>query len=442
MSGPSGATVDDGRSAVDERLGWRLTSSMAVQHVVVMIAGPIATVFLIGATLDLPAPTIRALLCATLLACGLGTILQSMGWAGLGARLPFVMLPGGAAVVLFLQIATASDPRTATGAVLMAAVLALAVAPLAGRLVHVVPPVVIATMIVVIGINLMKVAGGLVAGGADVQPEASSIGLAGVTIAATVLLQRLLPAGLRRGAVLLGMAVGSAVAAATGHVTVRAESGLLQLPQVLPFGTPRFDLLAAVPLLIFALASMAEAAGQTTLNAQVVGAEIDTGRTVTRVIRADALTSLFAGTFGGQTMITSGENIGIVRATRVRSRYVTAAAGVLLVAAAFVAPLGTLVASIPGPVIGGTAAYVFAMVVVTGLRMFVPLDMDDDSTFVTAVAGLTAGLLPILAPSLYTAFPQGARLVLSSGVTMSALVGVAVSALFLVRRTRALSPEE
>jgi xanthine/uracil permease len=68
--------------------------------------------------------------------------------------------------------------------------------------------------------------------------------------------------------------------------------------------------------------------------------------------------------------------------------------------------------------------------------------MDEDGTFVAAVAGLTAGLLPILAPSLYASFPQAARLVLSSGVTMSALVGVAVSALFLVRRTTALPPGE
>lgn len=431
---PAESTVDDavvsGPSPVDERLGWRLTLPMAAQHVVVMIAGPIATVFLIGGTLHLPEATVRALLCATLLACGVGTILQSVGlpgWAGLGARLPFVMLPGGAAVVLFLQIATASGPATATGAVLLTAALGLVLAPFAGRIVRFVPPVVIATMIVVIGVNLVKVAAGLIAGDAG-KPGTAAIGLAAATIGATVLLQRVLPAGWRRGSVLLGMAVGTALAAATGHLTLRHAAGLLQLPEPFPFGTPRFDLLAAVPLLIFGIVSMAEATGQTVLNAQVVGARIDTGRTVGRVIRTDAITSLLAGLFGGQTMITSGENIGIVRATGVRSRYVTAAAGLLLVAMAFFAPLGTLIASLPGPVIGGTAAYVFAMIVVTGLRMLGSLDLADDRIFVAAVAGLTAGLLPILGPGLYQGFPQALRLVLSSGVTMCAVVGIIAAA--------------
>lgn len=48
-------------------------------------------------------------------------------------------------------------------------------------------------------------------------------------------------------------------------------------------------------------------------------------------IRADAVTSLGAGVFGTSLMVTSAENIGIVQLTRVRSRFVTAGAGVLLI---------------------------------------------------------------------------------------------------------------
>ncbi len=403
----------------------------AVQHLLVMVATPIASVLLIGHSLHLDDGGTRALLCATLLFSGIGTIIQSMGRFSLGAGLPFVMLPGGAAVVLFIQIAQESGPATASGAVLITAVAGIVVVPVARRLVTRLPAVVIASMIVVIGVNLVKVAGGLIAPGD--RPATSAVALAAITVAATLLAHRALPAGWRRLSVLIGMVLGGLAAAAMGQFHLRPGGGIVQTLRLLPFGTPHFDILAAVPLLVFGLGSMAEATGQTMLNAQLVGREIDTAITVGRTIRGDAVTSLLAGLFGGPSMVTSGENIGLIRLTGVRSRYVTALTGVLLVIVAFVAPVGRLVNSLPGPVIGGTAAIVFAMIVAAGIGMFTRVDLSSDAELVTATAALAAGLLPILIPSLYRAFPSDARLLLGSGVTMAAVAGVLVHMLFAVR---------
>ncbi|MEV6770346.1 solute carrier family 23 protein [Nocardia sp. NPDC051030] len=415
----------------------------AVQHLVVMAATPIASVLLISRSLHLDDSSARALLSAVLLCCGVGTILQSSGRFGLGAGLPFVMLPGGAAVVLFIQIAQESNPATASGAVIITAVAGVALVPVARRFVTRLPAVVMACMIVVIGVNLVKVAGGLIAGSGGSTPM-WAVGLAGVTIGATVVLHRVLPVGWRRLSVLLGMAVGGAVAAAIGRFHLQSGSALVQTPELFPFGTPHFDLLAAVPLLVFGLGSMAEATGQTVLNAEVVGKQIDTGVTVGRTIRGDAVSSLLSGVLGGPTMVTSGENIGLIRLTDVRSRYVTALTGVLLAVAAFFAPIGRIVNSLPGPVVGGTAAIAFAMIIVAGLGMFDRVDLSSDRVLITATAALTAGLLPILTPGLYQAFPADLRLLLGSGVTMTALTGVVVYLVFSwrsgTRSSRAPSP--
>ncbi|WP_280261712.1 uracil-xanthine permease family protein [Nocardia wallacei] len=405
----------------------------AVQHLLVMVATPIASVLLIGRSLHLDDGDTRALLCAALLFSGIGTILQSSGRLSLGAGLPFVMLPGGAAVVLFIQIAQESGGATASGAVLITAVAGIVLVPVARRLVTRLPTVVIASMIVVIGVNLVKVAGGLITGPGD-QPTRTAVTLAAVTVAATVLAHRVLPPGWRRLSVLIGMAVGTLVAAALGQFHLQPGSALVQAPQPFLFGTPHFDLLASIPLLVFGIGSMAEATGQTVLNAKVVGKEIDTGATVGRTIRGDAVTSLLSGLFGGPSMVTSGENIGLIRLTGVRSRYVTAATGALLVVIAFAAPIGRIVNSLPGPVIGGTAAIAFAMIVTAGIGMFERVDLGSDAELVTATAALTAGLLPILTPALYRGFPTDLRLLLGSGVTMAALVGIAVHLLFAARR--------
>ncbi|WP_067825053.1 uracil-xanthine permease family protein [Nocardia inohanensis] len=403
----------------------------AIQHLAVMIAMPITSVLLITRSLHLDDATARALLSATLLCSGIGTILQSIGRFGLGAGLPFIMLPGGAAVVLFLQIAQQSGPATASGAVILTAALGILLVPVARRLVTRIPAVVIAAMVVVIGVNLVKVAGGLIAPAGD--PAVSAVGLAAATILVTVLAHRFLPSGWRRVSVLLGMIAGTALAAAIGQFQLRPGSGLVQSPTLFPFGTPHLDILAALPLLIFSIGSMAEATGQTVLNAKVVGKAIDPGPTVARTIRGDAVTSLLSGPLGGATMVTSGENIGLIQLTGVRSRYVTALAGGLLAVAAFFAPIGRLVNSLPGPVVGGTAAIAFAMIIVAGIGMFERLDLTADGTLITATAALTAGLLPILTPALYKSFPADLRLLLGSGVTMAAVVGVLVHLLFAVR---------
>lgn len=429
-TGPSGT-----RHPVDAMPPWPSAVILAFQHVIVMIATPIASVFLISGALQLDTPTTRNVLCVTLIACGVGSMLQSMGWLRLGAKLPFVMLPGGAAVAIFIQIATEHSAAVASGAVIISAAVCLALSPIAGLIVKVVPTVVLAVMITVIGVNVVKIAGGLISG--EDETPLWALGLAAATIAVIIVLQVVLPRQLRSVAILLGMAVGTVIAAVTGHFEFTTGADAVRHPAWMPYGGIEFAVVAAVPLIVFSIGSMAEATGQTMLNADIVGKKIDRGRTISATVRGDALTSLFAAPFGGQTMLTSGENIGIVRATGVKSRYVTALAGVLLVVIAVIGPVADLIQAIPEPVIGGTAVYAFTMIIVSGLRMFRGIDMNDDRNFLVATAGFAAGLLPILAPSVYDGLPGDLRLLLGNGVTMSAIVGMLVTGLLYVfRRAR------
>ncbi|MCF2573512.1 solute carrier family 23 protein [Brevibacterium sp. UCMA 11754] len=90
----------------------------AIQHVLVMVATPISSVFLIAGALDLDEAATSAILAAVFIFSGLGSILQSVGVWKIGVKLPFVMLPGGAATVLFITIGQGTDIETAVGAVI------------------------------------------------------------------------------------------------------------------------------------------------------------------------------------------------------------------------------------------------------------------------------------------------------------------------------------
>ncbi|MCX5387249.1 uracil-xanthine permease family protein [Streptomyces sp. NBC_00083] len=405
-----------------------------LQHVLVMAATPISAIFLMSATLRLNAGLTVDLLSAAFVLSGIGSLIQSLGIWKFGPRLPFVMLPGGAPLILFLAIADEHGLRVAAGAVILTAVFTFAVLPLFARLLKYFPPLVIGTMIVIVGVNLVKVGAVLVTGrpGEHGFADPGNIGLAMATIGFTVVSHLLFRGVLRQLSVMLGLIAGTVLALLLGDVSLGhlGEGGWIDMPRLMPFGTPTFDVLAALPLMLYSLASMAEATGQTVINAEAVGKEIDQRVAVPRTIRGDALVSALGGLFGMPLMVTSGENIGIVRVTGVRSRYVTAAAGVVLIVIGFLAPVTRAISVVPAPVVGGTAMVVFAVITVLGVQMLARCDLDrHTNTFICAVA-LALGLLPILVPNVYQGFPSTARILLESGVAVGAFVAAALNILF------------
>lgn len=411
-----------------------------IQHVLVMAATPISAIFLMSATLKLDPGLTVNLLSAAFVLSGIGSLIQSLGPWKFGPRLPFVMLPGGAPLILFLAIAEQHGLRTASGAVIITAGFYFVVLPVFSRLLKFFPALVIGTMIVIVGVNLVKVGAVLVTGRPGqpgfADPTNLLLGLA--TIGFTVVFYRLFTGILRQLAVMLGLLAGTALAFLLGAVDFggAAHGPLLNAPELLPFGSPQFNLLAALPLMLYSLASMAEATGQTVINAEAVGKQVDQRTDVPKTIRGDAVTSLIGGFFGLPLMVTSGENIGIVRVTGVRSRYVTAAAGVVLIAMGFLAPVTRAIAVVPSAVVGGTAMVVFAVITVLGIQMLGRAELDrHTSTFICAVA-IALGLLPILVPGVYGGLPASARILLESGVAVGAFTAALLNFLFHHPRLR------
>ncbi|MFG2875581.1 uracil-xanthine permease family protein [Streptomyces sp. NPDC048337] len=434
QSAPTPAHTPATPHPVDESRPHGRILLFGIQHVLVMAATPISAIFLMSATLRLDPGLTVNLLSAAFVLSGVGSLIQSLGPWKFGPRLPFVMLPGGAPLILFLAIAEQHGLPTATGAVLLTAAFTFVVLPLFSRLLAFFPTLVIGTMIVIVGVNLVKVGAVLVTGrpGQPGFADPAKLGLGLATIGFTVAFYLLFSGILRQLAVMLGLLAGTALAALLGAVDLgrAADGGLLSVPHLLPFGSPQFNLLAALPLMLYSLASMAEATGQTVINAEAVGKEIDTRTAVPRTVRGDALTSLFGGFFGLPLLVTSGENIGIVRVTGVRSRFVTAAAGLVLIAIGFLAPVTRAISVIPSAVVGGTAMVVFAVITVLGVQMLGRSDLDKHtSTFICAVA-LALGLLPILVPGVYGGFPPNVRILLESGVAVGAFVAAVLNVLF------------
>ncbi|MGI4802506.1 MAG: uracil-xanthine permease family protein [Janthinobacterium lividum] len=406
---------------------------LGLQHLLVMAAAPLTSGLIVGAALHLDPSAIGGLIATLFLVCGLGTLLQSIGIGGLGARLPFVMIPGGAPMIAFIDIAAHSGPATATGAVLLAGLLNLLVVPLFARALRFFPPLVIGTMLLLVCINLVRIAGTLIlAPDRSGHADPAALGLAIVTVVLTLLLMRILPGRARQLAVFAGLLCGTLVALMIGRGKMPAlgHLPLLGLPHLFPFGSPHFDLAASTPLLLLGLISMVEATSQTVALSETVGRPPRPRLDVPRTVRGDAVISLLGACFGTSLIITSGDNIGIVRATGVRSRRVTATAGSMLVVLALVTPLNRLAGALPGPVVAGAVVIISCIIGAIGIEMLRRADLGRHDTLIALAGSLAFGLLPILCPQPYQALPPPLRLLLGNGLAAGTLAGVLLNLLF------------
>ena len=144
---------------VDEFLPIPKLLTLGLQHVLVMYAGAVAVPLILGRALKLPPEDVAFLISADLFACGLATLVQCVGFPGVGIRLPVMMGVTFASVGPMLSMAAAPDVGLLGiyGSVISAGVFAVIVAPFMGRLLPLFPPVVTGTIILVIGISLMRV---------------------------------------------------------------------------------------------------------------------------------------------------------------------------------------------------------------------------------------------------------------------------------------------
>ena len=133
--------------------------TLGLQHVLVMYAGAVAVPLIVGRALSLSPQEVAILISADLFACGIATLIQSVGFPGVGIRLPVMMGVTFASVGPMLAMAGNADVGLLGiyGAVIAAGIFGVVVAPFVSRLLPLFPPVVTGTIILVIGISLMRV---------------------------------------------------------------------------------------------------------------------------------------------------------------------------------------------------------------------------------------------------------------------------------------------
>ncbi|MFF5930378.1 solute carrier family 23 protein [Streptomyces hydrogenans] len=135
-------------------------------------------------------------------------------------------------------------------------------------------------------------------------------------------------------------------------------------------------------------------------------------------------TALRGGVLGAFTSTSYAQNVGLVSLSRIRSRHVVTLCGAILVLMGFVPVLGSLVALVPLPVLGGAGVVFFGSVAVTGIRTLTKAALGTGHNALIVSVTLAFGLFPVLDPDFYDRLPAPVATVLGSGITAGCLVAV------------------
>ncbi|WP_329008931.1 nucleobase:cation symporter-2 family protein [Streptomyces sp. NBC_01601] len=440
------ATTAEEVHPVDEIPPPRQLAAFGLQHVLAMYAGAVAVPLIVGGALRLSAADLAYLITADLLVCGVATLIQCVGFWRFGVRLPIMQGCTFAAVSPMVLIGTTGGGLPAIyGSVIVAGLAIVLLAPVFGRLLRFFPPLVTGTVILIIGVSLLPVAGNWAAGGVGSKDFGAprNLALAAFVLAVVLGVQRFAPAFLARVAVLTGIVAGLVVAVPFGFTDFGgvADADWVGISTPFHFGAPEFRVSTIVSMLVVALVTMTETTGDLIAVGEMTGRRVES-RSLADGLRADGLSTVLGGVFNTFPYTAYAQNVGLVGMTRVRSRWVVAAAGGLLVLLGLLPKLGAVVAAVPAPVLGGAGLVMFGTVAASGLRTLAGVDFRGNHNLTVVAVSVAVGMLPVGVPTVYAKFPDWFQTVMNSGISAGCLTAIALNLLFnhLPRRASREAP--
>ncbi|QEU08879.1 purine permease [Paracoccus yeei] len=418
----------------DEKLGLFANLAYGIQHILTMYGGIVAVPLIVGQAAGLSPADIGLLVTASLFAGGVATILQTIGLPFFGCQLPLVQGVSFAGVATMITISGNGGIQAVFGAVIAASLIGLLITPIFARVTKFFPPLVAGIVITTIGLTLMPVAGRWAMGGnsrAEDFGSTSNILLAGVTLAIVLLLSKVGNATISRLSILLALVAGTAIAWAAG-MTDFSQVGngpVVALPDIFHFGWPTFGTAAILSMFIVILVTLVETSADIFAVGEIVGTKVDSRR-LGDGLRADMLSSALAPVVGSFTQSAFAQNVGLVAVTGVKSRYVVATGGAILVCLGLLPIMGRVVATIPMPVLGGAGIVLFGTVTASGIRTLAKVNYQGNMNLIIVATSIGFGTLPIMLPEFYHHFPTWVQTIFHSGISSSALMAILLNLMF------------
>ncbi len=383
---------------------------LGIQHVLAMFASNVTPAIIVAGAAgfgfgseNADIPAINYMIQMSILFAGIATLIQTIGFGPIGARLPIVQGTSFAFIPLMIPAVAGQGVAGMSGlmgGVVIGGLFHFSLGFIIKRFRFALPPLVTGLIVLMIGLLLIHVGIEYAAGGAGAFNMSKPTWGSGQnwTVAFTVIIVTLVIKFMFKGflssaAVLIGMIVGYLVAHfAFGMVDFSKVgfAGNFGAPVPFKFG---FEINWGIVLgmCLMAFVSAVETVGDVSGITKGGAGREATDEEITGATFADGLGTAIAGVFGALPNTSFSQNVGLVAMTGVMSRHVVTIGAIFLIICGLSPKLAAYVNTVPFPVLGGGVIVMFGMVASAGINMLSDVNWNKRNMVIFAVS-LTMGM--------------------------------------------------
>ncbi|KQC11771.1 MAG: xanthine permease [Candidatus Cloacimonas sp. SDB] len=417
-------------------VGHLLVSS--IQHLLIMFVSLSFPVIFASQTNAGPQFT-ASLITFSMLAAGLGSIIQSVGLPFIGSKYLCPNICGPSYFSLSLSAGWIGGLPLLRGMIIIAGLVEMILAPIVQKLRKVFPTYVTGLVVAMVGISVIKV---------------SVTSLFGISIRGDAIYSRNLVVGLisllvmvfcniwgkgliKMYCLLIGLLAGWIIALimlpeALGDLQIVKGKPIFALPYIgSEFKKITFDLKLLIPFIVIAISGSLKSFGNLLAAQKISEPELEKTDFVPirKGLLADGLSTALAGLIGGLAVDTSSSNIGLAGATKVVSRWISVGAGTIFVILAFFPQITAAFSIIPKPVLGAAIIFTGCFMICTGLLEMFSESWDQRKTFVVGIS-LFLGLSTAFLPDVYARAPHIIQTFFTDPLPTTTILAVILNQIF------------
>lgn len=404
---------------------------LSVQHLLAMYAGAILVPIIVGTSLKFSAEEIAYLVTVDIFMCGVATFLQANKVTGTG--LPIVLGCTFTAVAPMILIGQTKGLDVLYGSLLISGILVVLIAPFFSYLVKFFPPVVTGSVVTIIGINLMPVAMNYLAGGEGAKNygDTKNLILGGVTLLIILILQRFTKGFLKSIAILIGLAIGTALAGIFGMVDIKqvGDAHWFGFPVPFRFSGFGFDVSSILVFFIVAVVSLIESTGVYHALSEITGRKLER-KDFRKGYTAEGLAIILGSIFNAFPYTAYSQNVGLVSLSGAKKNNVIYGMVILLLICGCIPKLGALANIIPLPVLGGAMIAMFGMVMAYGVSILGKINFQNQNNLliIAISVGLGAGISAV--PQAFKGLGEQFAWLTQNGIVLGAISAIILNFFF------------
>ena len=285
------------------------------------------------------------------------------------------------------------------------------------------PKVLIGSITVVIGINLMGFIPGYIGDTGNL-----GVAIAFITVLTIALSSHYFKGALSMFPFLIGTLVGYIVSIPFGLVDFSKFQGisLFNAPDLALMHWAPVAWKSMIPIIVvyiaFTISAICECLSDHAALGGIIGEDLYKNPGLTRIFVGEGLANIFSTAFGGLGACSYGEGVGAVGFSKCASTFVTSLAAVMMMTLGFLEPIQAFIASIPSCVIGGgTACILYGFISSSGIRLLKDVDFNNQKNLIICSVVLALGISGVVIGN-DTFSLSGTALALIAGIILNLIL--------------------